>query len=130
MKKLFVLAALSLLLCTQASVSADPFLVADPQTDASSYRMRLSTNGTTWGTWTQGPPVANAMRFDLGPITPGSYLGEAQAGAVVSVTDTTTGQTTTSQLWSASAPFGLSVPTIKTPTHVAVQPPTTAGAGN
>jgi hypothetical protein len=121
MRKVFVLAALSLLLFNVGSVFADPFLVCDPQTDANKFRIQLSAdNGSTWGNWVEGPPVSNAMRFDLSGTGAGTYQGRAQAGALVSVTDSTSGQTTNSQQWSASSPFVLrsSLPAVPKNTKV------------
>ena len=119
-KKVLTLVAITLLLFAQAIVFAEPYLGADPQTDATKYRMRLSTDGSTWGAWTVGPPVSNAMRFDIGGVPPADYSGQAQAGAVLSVTDQTTGQTTTADRWSTSAPFLLRVPSLSQPREVAV----------
>ena len=111
MKKVFygsgILAAMVLVLA--AVVLASPFIVSDPQT-ATKYRMRLSAdNGATWGAWVEGAPIAGAMKFDIASTTPGNYKGEAQAGDNISVTDQTTGVTTTVFGWSASAPFLLTV---------------------
>lgn len=129
MKKLLI--ALTILIAFAGLALAEPFVVADPQADATRYRMRLSSDGgATWGTWAEGLPVSNAMRFDIANTPPANYSGQAQAGANVTVTDSTTGQTTTSLRWSNSAPFVLRVPNIQTPANVAVQPPLTAGAGN
>lgn len=112
MKKVFVLAALSLLLFNVGSVFADPFIVSDPVTEASVFRIRLSAdNGQTWGGWVEGPPATGALRFDLATTPAGTYLGQAQAGADISVTDSATGITTTSRQWSQDAPFVLRVPT-------------------
>ncbi|MCU0589848.1 MAG: hypothetical protein MUC33_01290 [Desulfobacterales bacterium] len=119
-EKIFTLAGLCLLLFAQASAFVEPYLSADPQTDATKYRIRLSTDGTTWGAWTVGPAVSNAMRFDLGGVPPADYSGQAQAGAVLSVTDQTTGQTTTADRWSTSAPFLLKVPSLSQPKGMAV----------
>lgn len=120
MKKLFVL--LVVLVAMVGLAFAQPYIVSDPQTDATKYRMRLSTDaGATWGTWVEGPAVSNAMRFDLSPIPPASYQGQAQAGAVYSVTDSTTGQTTSVDTWSTSAPFVLNVRSSSPPTGVGVQ---------
>lgn len=133
MKKVFVLAVLSLLLFTQAS-SAEPYLTADPQPEATAYRVRLSTdNGTTWGAWTLGPPVQQRLLFDLRPIAPDDYTGEAQAQGTYTVTDSTTGATSSATVWSDSAPFRLTVPPGATgPRGIAVmqQAPGTPGAGN
>lgn len=115
MKKVLTMAAISLLLFAQASVFAEPYLSADPQTDATKYRIRLSTDGSTWGAWTEGPAVANTMRIDLGGVAPDDYNGQAQAGAALSVTDQTTGITTTADRWSTSSPFLLRVPSLSPP---------------
>lgn len=129
--KLISMLAAALVCLAPAAAAAEPFLGADPQTDATVYRIRLSADdGATWGAWTQGPSVNNVMRFDLGGTSPGDYDGQAQAGALITVRDTTTGQTTTAPVWSASAPFELRVPTIRAPAQVAIQAPTTAGSGN
>lgn len=106
MKVLITLAAI-LTIATMAF--AQPFLVCDPQTDAIRFRIRTSIDGTTWATWTEGPPVNNAMRFDLGGTAPGTYQGQAQAGGEYEVTDITTGQVTSVETWSTSAPFFLTV---------------------
>ena len=120
MKKLFVL--LVVLAAMVGLAFAQPFLVSNPQTDATKYRMRLSTDaGATWGTWVEGPAVNNALRFDLANIPPASYQGQAQAGAVYTVTDSTTGQTTTADTWSTSAPFVLNVQSSSPPAAVRVQ---------
>ena len=100
---------------------ASPFIVADPDPTVTQYQIRLSSDGgTTWGNWVQGNPVANTMRFDIGTTPAGNYKGEVQAGANVTLTDSTTGQTSTVFKWSASAPFLLVVPTGKTVTHITV----------
>ena len=107
MKKLFVL--ITILVAFATIALAAPFIVADPQT-ATKYRMRLSAdNGATWSTWTEGAPIAGAMKFDIAGTTPGNYKGEAQAGDNITLTDSTTGQTSTVFSWSASAPFLLTV---------------------
>jgi hypothetical protein len=106
MKKLFLTVAI---LAVAALAIASPFIVADPQT-ATKYRMRLSAdNGATWSVWTEGAPISGAMKFDIAGTTPGNYKGEAQAGDNITVTDSTTGQTSTVFGWSASAPFLLTV---------------------
>jgi hypothetical protein len=88
---------------------ATPFIVADPQS-ATKYQMRLSAdNGVTWGAWVQGDPVGGQMKFDIGTTPAGTYKGEAQAGGNVTVTDSTTGNTSTVFKWSTSAPFSLTV---------------------
>ncbi len=111
MKKVFVLAALSLLLFTLASAFAEPFLTCDPQDYATAYRIRFSAdNGVTWGPWSEGPAVYGAMRFDLADVPVGLYRGEAQAGQATQVADLTTGVITESLYWSDSAPFSLKVP--------------------
>ena len=107
MKKLCVLIAV--LVAFAGLALASPFIVADPQV-ATKYRMRLSAdNGATWGAWTEGVPIAGAMKFDIASTTPGNYKGEAQAGDNITLTDSTTGQTSTVFGWSASAPFLLTV---------------------
>jgi hypothetical protein len=106
MKKLFLTVVI---LAVAALAIASPFIVADPQV-ATKYRMRLSAdNGATWGAWVEGNPVAGGMKFDIATTPVGSYKGEAQAGDTISVTDSTTGVTTTVFGWSASAPFLLVV---------------------
>ena len=107
MKKLFLIVAI---LAVTALAIASPFIVADPQS-ATKYQMRLSAdNGVTWGPWTEGAAVSGAMRFDAGANPAGPYKGEAQAwGVTSSLTDSTTGVTTTVIGWSASAPFLLVV---------------------
>ena len=108
MKTKFALIAFMLLVCFSIAIAA-PFIVADPQV-ATKYRMRLSAdNGTTWGAWVEGNPIAGGMKFDVATTPVGSYKGEAQAGDTISVTDSTTGVTTTVFGWSASAPFLLVV---------------------
>ena len=102
-----ILAAIVLILAAVALAS--PFITADPQT-ATKYRIRLSSdNGATWSAWTEGAPIAGAMRFDIAGTAPGSYSGEAQAGDNITLTDSTTGQVSTVFGWSASAPFLLTV---------------------
>jgi hypothetical protein len=100
----------TLLMAAVASAAiAAPFIVADPQS-ATKYRMRLSAdNGTTWGAWVEGPPINGSLRFDIAGTPAGNYKGEAQAGGEVSVTDSVTGQVSTVFMWSASAPFLLTV---------------------
>lgn len=116
MKKLIAIIFLSILLFTSL-VLAEPFIVSNPQTDATKFRMRLSAdNGVTWGTWSEGNPVSNAMKFDLQPVTPGNYKGEAEAGGNVTVTDSTSNQTSTVFKWSDPAPFVLSIPSLTKPT--------------
>jgi hypothetical protein len=122
MKKVLILSVLSLLLFNVGSVFSEPFLVSDPQTDANRFRMRLSTDGTTWGAWVEGSPVNNALRFDLGPMAAGSYQGQAQAGFATSVTDSTTGQVSTVSTWSDSSPFVLRVPNKNKPTKIIISP--------
>ena len=105
--KTFLSIGLVLVLATLAL--AAPFIIADPQV-ASKYRMRLSAdNGVTWGSWVEGNPVSGGMKFDIATTPVGSYKGEAQAGDTISVTDSTTGVTTSVFGWSASAPFLLVV---------------------
>lgn len=117
MKRLLIIAAILVIAAT--AMAAGPYIVADPQTDATKYRMRLSADGgVTWGTWTEGPPVSNAMRFDLEPVPKGTYKGEAQAGGDVTVTDTTTGAVSTVFQWSVSAPFGLKKTPGNSPIHI------------
>ena len=61
----FSCCAVMALLLNVASVTAEPFLSADPQPEATAYRIRLSIDdGATWGAWTQGPPgpAAHALR--------------------------------------------------------------------
>jgi hypothetical protein len=107
MKKLFVL--LAILVAFTGMALATPFIIADPQV-ATKYRMRLSSdNGATWGAWVEGVPVTGAMKFDIAATPVGNYKGEAQAGDNISVTDSTTGVTTTVFGWSAAAPFLLTV---------------------
>jgi hypothetical protein len=107
MKKLFVLIAITVAFTGLAL--ATPFIVSDPQV-ATKYRMRLSSdNGATWGAWVEGAPIGGAMKFDIAGTPVGNYKGEAQAGDNISVTDSTTGQTSTVFSWSASAPFLLNV---------------------
>ena len=110
MKRIWIFGLTVLILAMAAVVLATPFLISDPQTDATKFRIRLSPdNGATWSAWVQGDPVEGAMKFDIGATPAGNYKGEAQAGGNVTVTDTTTGQTSTVFKWSASAPFGLTM---------------------
>lgn len=109
-----------IILLIASTVYCEPFLVSDPQTDANKFRIRLSTDGTTWGTWVEAPPASNAMRFDIGGTPVGNYQGQAQAGALISVTDSTSGVTTTSQQWSPSAPFVLRSSQPKAPVNTRV----------
>jgi hypothetical protein len=121
MKKLWLVIIIFLCLIFNQSNSHAQFLVSDPQTDATSFRIRLSAdNGSTWGAWSVGPPVSNAMRFDMSTYPAGTFKGEAQAGLTTSVTDTTTGVTTTSTAWSASSPFGLRTPSKVSPKAIRV----------
>jgi hypothetical protein len=109
MKTKFALIFLLLLVCFSIAIAA-PFIVADPQVDVTKYRMRLSAdNGVTWGSWVEGDPVGNALKFDISGTPKGTYLGEAQAGANVELTDSTSGVVSTVWQWSASAPFVLKV---------------------
>jgi hypothetical protein len=117
-----ILLATFLWLNIYQSICAEPFLISDPQTDATKFRIRFSTDGTTWGAWSEGNPVNNAMRFDLGGITVGTYQGQAQAGASTSVTDPTSGVTTTVPLWSDSSPFVLRVPNKNKPSKIIISP--------
>lgn len=106
MKRLLII---GMVLALASLAMAAPFIVADPQS-ATKYQMRLSSdNGVTWGAWIQGDPVSGAMKFDIGSIAAGNYKGEAQAGGNVSVTDSTSGVTTTVFKWSTSAPFLLKI---------------------
>jgi hypothetical protein len=89
---------------------AQPYITADPQTDATKYRIRFSTDGgVSWSPWTEGPPIDNALKFNIAGMQVADYKGEAQAGAVFEVTDTQTGQVTAVDEWSASSPFLLRV---------------------
>jgi hypothetical protein len=100
-----LLAALAL-----GSYAAGPYIVADPQADASTYRMRLSPDGgATWGDWVEGPPVNGGMKFDLEAVPRGTYQGEAEAGGTVEVTDKVTQETSSVTAWSDPAPFELRV---------------------
>lgn len=114
------IAVLFALLFFASLAFAQPYIISDPDPSATAYRMRLSTDGTTWGTWTQAPPVNSAMRFDLKPLPGGNYQGQAQAEGTYTVTDSTTGQTSTVKGWSNSAPFLLGIPTFKVPTNTRV----------
>lgn len=118
MNRIFII--LSIVFIAASAVWADPFLVADPQTDATKYRIRLQVGNGTWSSWSVGNPVNNAMRFDLAGTPAANYNGEAQAGATISVTDTTTGTTTSTDIWSVSAPFGLNVTTSSIPKVIKV----------
>jgi hypothetical protein len=110
MKRFSVFGLVLFVLAMAALAIAGPFIVADPQTDATKYRMRLSAdNGTTWGSWVEGNPVSNALKFDIAGTPKGTYLGEAQAGGNIELTDSATGQVSTVWQWSASAPFLLKV---------------------
>jgi hypothetical protein len=107
MKRLIVVFAIILF---TVPVSAQPYITADPQTDASKYRIRFSTDGgVSWSPWTEGPPVNNVLLFNIAGMPVNDYRGEAQAGAVFEVTDTQTGQVTAVDEWSASSPFLLRV---------------------
>jgi hypothetical protein len=119
MNKVFIVIFMVLVLAGVAL--AGPFLVADTQPDATKYRIRLAVGTGPWSSWVEGPPVSGAMRFDLGGTPAANYKGEAQAGATISVTDTTTGVVTSTDIWSPSAPFGLSVTTSSIPTGIKVQ---------
>ena len=120
MSKVFITLVMVFVLASVAF--AEPFLVADPQTDATKYRIRLAVGTGPWSSWVEGPPVNSALRFDLGGTPAANYKGEAQAGATISVTDTTTGVVTSTDMWSPSAPFGLNVTTSSTPRGIRVQP--------
>ena len=111
MKKLYPLGVvITFVMVIAAAALAAPFIVSDPQPEAQKFRMRLSAdNGVTWGAWVEGVPVGNALRFDIAGTPKGTYLGEAQAGADVELTDSTTGQVSTVWQWSPSAPFVLKV---------------------
>jgi hypothetical protein len=102
------IAILFFMLVFSAIVFASPFIISDPQTDATKFRMRLSAdNGATWSAWVEGDPVSGGAKFDLAGVQKGVYKGEMQAGAYCSVTDSTTNVTTTVWIWSESAPFVL-----------------------
>lgn len=107
MKKLFLILVI---LVFAAMALAQPYITADPQTDASKYRIRFSTDGgATWSTWTEGPPVNNALMFDISGMPVNNYNGEAQAGSEWELTDMTGMITTTVDAWSASSPFLLKI---------------------
>ena len=107
MKRLLIILAI---LIFSSPAMAAPFIVADPQIDVTKYRMRLSAdNGVSWGTWVEGNPVGNSLKFDISGTPKGTYLGEAQAAGNVELTDSTTGVVSTVWQWSASAPFVLKV---------------------
>lgn len=107
MKRLFII--LAVLFFTVPAL-AQPYITANPQTDATKYRIRFSTDGgVSWSPWTEGPPIDNALKFNIAGMPVNDYKGEAQAGAVFELTDTQTGQVTAVDEWSASAPFLLKV---------------------
>ena len=118
MKKISIIFAV---LIFAVAAFAAPFIVADPQLDVTKYRMRLSAdNGVTWSAWTEGVPVNNALKFDVSGTPKGTYLGEAQAGGDVELTDTTSGLVSTVWQWSASAPFVLKVRAGQTTTKIKI----------
>lgn len=107
------------ILAMAVSVMADPSIVSDPDSEALRYRMRLSLdNGATWGTWVEGPPVAQAMKFDISGTARGDYKGEAEAAGETKVVDIATGAVSTVIQWSNAAPFSLAVKPGKTPTGI------------
>lgn len=113
------LMVLAVLMVAGPALAAGPYIVSDPDPEATLYRMRLSSDGgVTWGPWTEGPPVGQALKFDLGGVARGTYKGEAQAGGNVEVTDSTSGQVSTVFQWSSSAPFSLRVTPGKSPIHI------------
>ena len=119
MKKLFLIFAILLFV---VPAMAQPYISADPQTDATKYRIRFSTDGgVSWSPWTEGPPVNNALMFNIAGMPVADYKGEAQAGAVFEVTDVQTGQVTAVDEWSASSPFLLKVKRGNAPAQLKVE---------
>jgi len=110
MKTLSFLSA-AFLLWLVPLVFASPFLSSDPNPTHTEYQVRLSAdNGATWGSWAEAPPRDAHLWFDLGTVAPGNYKGEAQGFGTWEVTDGLTGEKSSVQTWSPSAPFLLSVP--------------------
>ena len=118
MKKLFLILAV---LVFAVPAMTQPYITADPQTDASKYRMRMKVkDSATWGDWVEAPPVDNRLLFDISGVPTNHYDGEAQAGAEWELTDMTGMITTTVYAWSASAPFLLKVKRGNAPAQLTV----------
>ena len=99
-----------------------PYIMSEPQTDASIYRLRLSTDGTTWGPWFESPPVNNALKFSIADVPKGVYKGEAQAGATTTLKDEQSGVETFVTEWSQSGKFILNRKQGNAPTTLKVVP--------
>jgi len=108
MKKLIVI--LTVLMLSTCLALASPYVSANPDTNHSKYRVRISSDGVNWGAWAEGQPFENHLYFDMGPIKPGDYSGEAQAYTVYSVIDVSTGAKTTVEAWSPTVPFQCTIP--------------------
>jgi hypothetical protein len=71
---------------------------------------------TNFGAWGEGAAKAGAAWFNLESVPDGKYKGQIQAGGDITVTDTTSGISTTAFKWSSTAPFDLSSGTGSKPT--------------
>ena len=104
MKKLIVVLAIMLFV---SAALAQPYIISESQPEADAFRMRLSIDGITWGSWVEGPPVDGGMKFSIQSVPRGTYAGEAQARGTTELTDLQTGQVTQVQDFSPSAKFTL-----------------------
>lgn len=95
-----------------------PYLTSDQQVGVTKYRMALAPFGqpTNFGAWAEGAAKSGAAWFNLESVPDGKYKGQIQAGGDITVTDTTSGISTTAFKWSSTAPFDLSSGTGSKPT--------------
>lgn len=99
--------------------AAGPFIVSDPQPEATKFRMKLGS-----GEWVEGAPVNQGAKFDIGNISTGNYNGEMQAGGVdCELTDELSGVISQcSYSWSESAKFKLKKnPVLSAPTSLKIK---------
>ena len=121
MKKLFVIILFMLVFISNLCL-ASPFIVCNPDDTVYKYRVRLSSdNGTTWTEWVESNPLNNAMHYDIGALTPGTYKGEAQAGGLYELTDSADGAITSVMYWSESAFFILKIKPSGKPTILKIE---------
>lgn len=115
MKKVYVLAVLTLLLFTYASVSAAPFLVCDPQAGVTHYSLTLGGNAVVTPAQTDG-----SLRYDVAVLPAGNTSGTVAAGRPY----TMGGAPQEAMEWSSSVPFDLGKPaTPNPPPNLALRAP-------
>ena len=105
-----LLSAVLIIAVFVTSVFASPFLSSNPNADHTKYQLRLKAAASqAWGQWSEAQPVEAHLWYDLGAVPPGDYNGEVQGYGSWTATDQTSGQESTVQQWSPSAPFLLHV---------------------